>query len=206
MFNGVAISYNFNGENLGTLIYTSDTLQGVSGGYPYEYYHYLPISLALPAGNYLFVVSKTDAIGSFGIGVDTDRNDQSAWYLSPDDNVADWTPLHTLLSWETAPVYMIRPVFGKPGVTITGTKAATATGFQVQITPNPATEKFSVIIEGNTTEQFLLQVFDLNGRMVEAFEMQGAAASFSVAGLSAGSYVVKVFNEKRMAVGRLVKI
>lgn len=198
--------YNFNGENLGALIYTSDTLQGVSGSHPFEYYHYLPTSLALPAGNYLFVVSKTNTNGAFGMGVDTDRNDQSAWYRSLDDNVESWTPLHSLLSWEKAPVYMIRPVFGKPGVTVTGTKEATAPGFQVQISPNPTTGIFALQINGASTEQFLLQVVDMNGRLVEALEIQGNTASVSVADLSAGSYFIKVFNEKGMAVARLVKI
>jgi hypothetical protein len=198
--------YNFNGENLGALIYTSDTLQGISGGYPDEYYQYLPTSLALPAGDYLFVVSKTDAIGSFGIGVDTDRNDQSAWYLSQDDNVADWTPLHTLLSWETAPVYMIRPVFGKPGVTVTGTKEATATGFQVQISPNPATEKFSVKIGGNTTERFLLQVLNMNGRIANQSTVHGAeTTAIDVSSLPAGMYYVKVSNESHQVVAKLLK-
>ncbi|MBI5916791.1 MAG: T9SS type A sorting domain-containing protein, partial [Bacteroidetes bacterium] len=75
------------------------------------------------------------------------------------------------------------------------------------ISPNPAGDVVKLQVESAPGALFHVEIFDLNGRLVKGFEISGGTtAGVDLAGLSAGSYVVKVFNENGMVVKRLVKI
>ena len=146
---------------------TSDTALGISNGGPSFYYHRLPRSLALAAGRYLFAVTQWESSGSFGLGVDTDRNDQSAWYRSADDGVEQWAPAYTFWGEQTAPVYMLRPVFGAPGLTVSNTEEALAReALEVQIAPNPVSDRLYVKVNAVLSETFQLQLSDINGKIL----------------------------------------
>ncbi len=89
---------------------------------------------------------------------------------------------------------------------ISGTSSQDSAEPLFSISPNPASGAATLFIQADGQELFQVEVLDLNGRVVKAFEMQsGTAVSVSVADLTAGSYVVKVFNERSMAVRGLVK-
>ncbi len=189
----------------GELLLTTDTVSELS--FPVSnFYHAFHKNYYLPSGQYLFVINRPDSTGSIGMGMDSDAADQSAWYLAPCYGANDWTQEFTGWSEPYGPSYMIRPVFTPPF--ISGTNEVEASSFEVLLSPNPVSNEVQLKVNAMQGAAFLVEIFDLNGRLVRAFEMQdgGATVSVGVTDLSTGSYVVKVFNEKAMAVARLVKI
>lgn len=198
--------YAMDGDAPGQLLYTSDTALGISNGSPSFYYHRLPRSLALAAGRYLFAVTQWEPSGSFGLGVDTDRNDQSAWYRSADDGVEQWTPAFTFWSEPTAPVYMLRPVFGTPAQTVTQTDEKTSAALRVHIAPNPVTDQFSVYIEADPSELFTLNVYDALGRQVLQATVPGGTKTFFDFGQApAGIYRLNVIGDRKGGTHWLLK-
>jgi hypothetical protein len=82
-----------------------------------------------------------------------------------------------------------------------------AQAVSVLISPNPFADRLSIRVQEEYDEPFVLQVFDLNGKLAKEFKIQnGTDVSIDLKDLPAGSYVVKVFNEKKVAVKRLAKI
>ena len=78
---------------------------------------------------------------------------------------------------------------------------------EVSLSPNPATDATTLLIQANSEELFQVEILDLNGRLIRTFEMNGGTtAGVDVADLSAGSYFVKVFNDNKMTAKRLAKI
>jgi photosystem II stability/assembly factor-like uncharacterized protein/sugar lactone lactonase YvrE len=198
--------YKMDGDEPGALVYRSDTVLAVSNSYPFGYYHRLPLSLALPAGKFLFAVTQLNPEGAFGMGVDTDRNDQSAWYLSPDEGIGQWTPLYSFWGEETAPVYMLRPVFGIPGTTVSKTKEVAATELSVQIAPNPVAGQLFVKINAAPFEIFTLRLVDAQGKVVLGTTSSGGAtANLDISGLPSGMYALRVSGNKGMEVFKVMK-
>ncbi|MBL7774368.1 MAG: T9SS type A sorting domain-containing protein [Saprospiraceae bacterium] len=191
----------------GSLVYTSDTVLGVFNDYPYDYYHRLPQSLALPAGAYLFALHQWTSAGALGLGLDTDRNDQSAWYRSADQNIPDWTPLYQFWGEQTAPVYMLRPVFGAPALTISDAKEEPAQMLlQVHIAPNPVSDWLYVKVQANWSEQFILQLTDATGRLLlESVAQGGAITAVDLSQLSAGMYGLRLINGARVGFSKIIK-
>ena len=198
--------YAVNGDEPGALLYRSDTVVGASNEYPFDYYYRLPLSFAIPAGKYLFSVTQWTPGGSFGMGVDTDRNDRSAWYLSPDEGIDEWTPSYTFWGEETAPVYMLRPAFGQPGETVSQTTEAALTGLPVQIAPNPAGDQLYVKIEVASAEHFALQLVDMSGKVIRLASAPGGVWTvLDLSGRPAGMYMLRVLGEEKMEVRKVVK-
>ncbi len=80
------------------------------------------------------------------------------------------------------------------------------TNFELFISPNPTSDVVILQVESTPGAFFQVEIFDLNGRLVKAFEVPGgAAASVSVVDLKSGAYVVKVFNENGMDIKKLMK-
>jgi Secretion system C-terminal sorting domain/FG-GAP-like repeat len=78
---------------------------------------------------------------------------------------------------------------------------------EMSMSPNPATDWATLTLSPQKGEPVQVEMFDVNGRLVKSFEVKNAApASFNLEGLKTGTYFIRVFNEKGMAVIRLVKI
>lgn len=79
--------------------------------------------------------------------------------------------------------------------------------FEISVFPNPATGWVTLNLPTHGTELFQMQIFDVNGRLLSSFEIQGGSpARLDLSAFSRGSYFLKVFNEKGTGVARLVKI
>ncbi|TAK37227.1 MAG: T9SS type A sorting domain-containing protein [Saprospiraceae bacterium] len=88
----------------------------------------------------------------------------------------------------------------------TGTSSQLNQAFSLSISPNPAAAAVTLLVQANSEEVFQIEIFDLNGRLVKALEMRGGtAAAVDLADMSAGSYFVKVFNEKILTIWKLIK-
>lgn len=198
--------YAMNDSLPGDLMYTSDTVFSISNDFPHDYYHRLPKSLILPPGKYLFALEQWNVAGSLGMGLDTDRNDQSAWYRSADAGVDAWTPIYHFWGEQTAPVYMLRPVFGVPVQTVTQTEEKTSAALGVHIAPNPVTDQFSVYIEADPSELFILNVYDAPGRQVLQATVPGGTKTFFDFGQApAGIYRLNVIGDRKGGTYWLVK-
>lgn len=198
--------YAMDGGLPGQLLFTSDTALGISNGGPSFYYHRLPHSLALPAGQYLFAVTQWEPAGTLHIGIDTDRNDQSAWYLSADDNVEQWTPAFEFWGEQTGPVYMLRPVFGTPAMAVSDAEELTQSPLKVQIAPNPVSDRLYVKVQATLSRQFALRLTDVCGKTVIETTVSGDTDTpVDVSGLPAGVYWVRVMNGQGEAVVKVVK-
>jgi Secretion system C-terminal sorting domain/FG-GAP-like repeat len=89
----------------------------------------------------------------------------------------------------------------------TGTSNPEVSSIDVLLSPNPAAEILNLQVQAGPNAFFQIEIFDVNGRQVKAFEMRGGTSTgIDVADWSAGNYFVKVFNEKQMVVKRFVKI
>lgn len=76
----------------------------------------------------------------------------------------------------------------------------------ISIWPNPVVDRATLLVQGEEEEQFHIQVFDLHGRLLKAFEMRsGVAISQSLEVLSAGVYMIKVFNERCFGIKKFLK-
>lgn len=76
----------------------------------------------------------------------------------------------------------------------------------LEITPNPVTDQFSVLIAGSPSEAFVLRLYDMSGRVALRARVFGdTKATFDIGGLAAGVYQVEVIGAGRSGVGRVVK-
>jgi hypothetical protein len=76
----------------------------------------------------------------------------------------------------------------------------------LEITPNPVTDQFSVLIAGSPSEAFVLRLYDMSGRVALRARVFGdTKATFDIGGLAAGVYQVEVAGTGRSGVGRVVK-
>jgi hypothetical protein len=75
---------------------------------------------------------------------------------------------------------------------------------QVELYPNPVQDQLSIQVQ----EISEVNIFDIHGNLVQSARLNGSneATRISVAGLAAGSYVVRLAGKKTNAVGRFVKI
>ncbi len=91
---------------------------------------------------------------------------------------------------------------------LSSTKITNEFGYVVSISPNPASDVVKLQVESFPGEFFQVAIFDMNGRQVKAFEILqgGAATNVSVADLTTGTYIMKVFNESGMAVKKLLRL
>ncbi len=69
----------------------------------------------------------------------------------------------------------------------------------VSVFPNPATNSISFTSSLNATA---VEVFDIAGRKVGAFEMIGNAVTIELSSFSAGMYIYNVVNEKKEVINR----
>ncbi|MCX6295199.1 MAG: T9SS type A sorting domain-containing protein, partial [Bacteroidetes bacterium] len=69
----------------------------------------------------------------------------------------------------------------------------------VSIYPNPATNVISFTSSLNAAA---VEVFDIAGRKVGAFEMRGNAVTIELSSFSTGMYIYNVVNEKKEVINR----
>ena len=88
----------------------------------------------------------------------------------------------------------------------TGTSNAEVLSIDVMLSPNPVAELLNLQVQAGQDAFFQVEIFDVHGKQMKSFEMRGGTVTaMDVADWSAGSYFVKVFNEKEIAVKRIVK-
>lgn len=87
------------------------------------------------------------------------------------------------------------------------TEEAVHANLLLEVSPNPASDIFTINIPQVKGQLFTAQLFDVNGRLLLTSEMQGGApARLELSGFSRGAYFLKVFNEKSTGAVRLLKI
>ena len=95
---------------------------------------------------------------------------------------------------------MMRPVFVAEADPFTGVTERPATGSAMLIVPNPATDAFTVRLDGPTTGNFTLQCVDATGRCVLA-QPWSPGDRVGIASLAPGAYVVRLLNEQGVPMG-----
>jgi hypothetical protein len=133
---------------------------------------------------------STDDGATFAALTDAARNFHGVQGLAVDRNGKVW------VSWNS--VTVVTP----PGVTVTGTQAATApTTAAVQVYPNPAAGGFSVITNSGGAK---ITVTTLEGKVMKTVTAIGTVTTIDSDNWKPGLYVVKVQSGTETTVKKLV--
>lgn len=169
-------------------------------GYFREDYEYIPTSAATP--DYL-----DDHNGRFCVTPEY-PNGTYAYFATVDDN------------WNSAYPYVVGPTFygvlsaakvSSISETVTTYSPAQAANvgttnlrdFSISVFPNPASKLVAVQLNNQRNETFNVSLLDIQGRLLKATQLLPGStiAYFETAGMSAGTYIVRVSN----SVGQISK-
>lgn len=90
---------------------------------------------------------------------------------------------------------------------LSGTDEFNVTTLEIEIYPNPFSHSTSVRLPQGGGGMYFVQLFDLNGKLLRTEKMQSSGSlPLDLKNYSAGTYLLKVFNEKSIATSKLVKI
>jgi len=98
-------------------------------------------------------------------------------------------------------------IFKWTGPPLSRSKEVRAPEIQIDVSPNPVTDHLVVTIDAAPRELFQLHLMDLSGQLLQHIEIQGEiSTSIDLHDLNEGIYLIKVFNEKGTAIGRVIKL
>lgn len=81
------------------------------------------------------------------------------------------------------------------------------TEITIEVYPNPATEKVNIkILSPQTRINGHLELFDISGRMVKQFEINGETSTLNISGLKEGIYFGKLILDKTILAFKVIKI
>ena len=87
---------------------------------------------------------------------------------------------------------------------VTRQSVISADGANVTVIPNPAKDKVTVSVQGESSLQ-QVYLYSVNGVLIESFNPERSTLIVDVSGLKAGIYLVKVFTDQGyMSVNRLI--
>lgn len=131
----------------------------------------------------------------------TQNADEVIWYFGDGDSLyahvgdSAWNPMHTypgtgtyvvtLVAWACGDTSVFTDTVAAPYVGVEETAYAKATA--VKVYPNPAKDEFT--ITGNFDVPALLELYDVMGRLVRQFTVDGSQFSVDVSELPAGLYI-----------------
>lgn len=102
---------------------------------------------------------------------------------------------------------VIPAIYKWSGPAIVDSKEAQLSEVPIELAPNPATDYLRLTAAAEPGEVFQVQLTDLSGKVLLQTEIHGGTpANFAMHTLSAGLYLVHVFNEKAATVRTVVKL
>lgn len=196
--------YQMEDETIGEQVFASESFTGTSVPIDSTTWYLFSSPIYLPPGQYLFTLERDGPAGELGLGADADRNDHSAWHLSPYQGINEWDQYFHFWNEPTGPVFMLRPVFQVPAITSAGEEADLP--FTVRLSPNPVSGHLTVRIDGKSTGPFRLKLLNMAGETVKEFPARtGEVATLDLLNLSNGVYLLQVYNAEGIATKKFVK-
>ena len=74
---------------------------------------------------------------------------------------------------------------------------------EINIYPIPATDELT--IENTTQQDFALQLFDINGKLIKAEQLSNYRNNLDVSSLNSGVYILKLSNKSGVYTKRIIK-
>ena len=75
---------------------------------------------------------------------------------------------------------------------VTGLNSPQDGSFQCMVYPNPATDIIIIKIEGEIRTQYVMSLYDMNGKLLESKNISGIETSFDMKNLLPATYFLKV--------------
>lgn len=107
-----------------------------------------------------------------------------------------WTLGETVVGTVDNGTNMLSQGFQQNSYTITEVPEVSMAGFELKIYPNPAADY--VNIEGENIEIGKIELFDISGKLIASYEVNGNSYKLDLKEMSSAIYVLKVYNTEKI--------